>query len=40
MSGEPPRCPYCGESRLIEAVGRVYFCNVCGKEFGAPVRNH
>jgi hypothetical protein len=23
------RCPKCGEDRLVERVGAVWFCNVC-----------
>jgi hypothetical protein len=24
-----PRCPFCGEDRLIEVIGSVVFCAVC-----------
>jgi hypothetical protein len=30
---DPPRCPYCGEDRLVERdpVGGLYVCVVCAK---------
>lgn len=33
----PPKCPYCGEQRMIEVDGRDgFFCNVCAKSFTLP----
>jgi hypothetical protein len=41
---DEPRCPNCGEQKMIDVSGRKGYCNVCGKSFtlpkiGAPVRN-
>jgi ribosomal protein L37AE/L43A len=26
-----PRCPYCGEERLVERDDRGWYCSVCGR---------
>ena len=31
-----PRCPFCLETRLIEQVGKVWVCAVCGKDWAIP----
>lgn len=33
MPAPAPRCPGCGETRLVEKIGRVYFCSVCAAEW-------
>jgi ribosomal protein L37AE/L43A len=30
------RCPFCGEDRQIEQIGKVWLCAVCGKDWPAP----
>jgi hypothetical protein len=29
MTPDEPRCPRCGETRMIETVDQGFFCNVC-----------
>jgi hypothetical protein len=31
-----PRCPYCGEDKLIDVEGFVGYCKVCGKTLAVP----
>lgn len=31
-----PRCLFCGETRLVEAIGAGFFCEVCAKTFAWP----
>lgn len=31
-----PMCPRCGETRMIERIGFVWFCSVCAKTFTLP----
>lgn len=28
-----PTCPRCGEQKMVESTGYVFYCNVCGKTF-------
>lgn len=34
---DPPKCPYCGEDKLVEIEGFKIFCNVCGKASALPM---
>jgi hypothetical protein len=32
-----PMCPYCGETRMVEPVGRrLFLCGVCARIFTVP----
>jgi len=32
---EPPTCVRCGEQRLVEMIGRYYYCTVCSYTWAA-----
>ncbi len=32
---DPPRCPACGEERMVERIGRFFTCDVCSKTWPA-----
>ena len=34
---ESPRCPWCGEQRLVERVGGVWYCAVCALSWTVSV---
>jgi ribosomal protein L37AE/L43A len=36
INPDEPTCPFCGESRAIEKIGRIWFCVVCANEFEFP----
>src|SRR5262249_4229110 len=37
VGDEPPRCPRCGEDRLLERLGRRWVCLVCAFDWPADV---
>jgi uncharacterized protein (DUF983 family) len=38
---DPPRCPYCGETRMLECLlKRLWLCVVCARTFEVPREVH